>query len=332
MAGEELSLEERVQIELAVSHAKSCRAIGLMLDRAPSTVSREVQRNGGSATYSAVAAHERAARCRSRPKQSRFQTDRLLAAHVEKRLKAKDSPMTISQELSTGAQGTTATLSHQTIYNSVYAHGKRGLAKGLHKCLHRQHRTRKAQRNTTIEQPAKTGPLGCFNLITQRPPVAGLRIEPGHFEGDLIVGSFNRSAIVTVVDRMSRNLWLADLPEGNNAEQVLGALIEIMERVPPKIRRTLTWDQGREMALHETLTKTVGIDVYFAHPHSPWERPTNEHTNGIIRRYVGKGTNLNNIKLEKLQAIEHRINTTPRRIHNWQTAQHVYTHTVALTN
>lgn len=330
MPGEELSLEERVRIEVAVGLGKGCREIAVMLARSPSTVSRELTRNGGVGTYSAGVANRRAESCRARPKQSKLEADTTLAAHVEKRLLAKDSPMTISRELATGAQGVTAKLSHETIYLSVYAQGRKGLSRGLHTCLHRQRRTRKARRCRSTE-PSSTGPLGCFNLIVKRPLIADLRLEPGHLEGDLIVGSFNRSAIVTVVDRMSRKLWLADLPEGHTAEQVLGALTELLERIPRHVRRTLTWDQGREMALHQTLAATVGIDVYFANPHSPWERPSNEQTNSIIRRYVGKGTNLNNIKLAQLQAIEHRINTMPRRIHNWSTAQHIYAQAVALT-
>ena len=134
--------------------------------------------------------------------------------------------------------------------------------------------------------------------------MAEARTEVGHLEGDLILGSFNRSAIVTVFDRASRYLWLADLPEGQNADAVLAALNEILDRIPLPLRRTLTWDQGREMARHAELAEMTGIDIYFADPHSPWQRPTNENGNGLIRRYVGKGTNLSVYTPADLRAIE----------------------------
>lgn len=140
--------------------------------------------------------------------------------------------------------------------------------------------------------PTKTGPLGLFNLIGLRPAIAADRRQVGHLEGDLITGSFNQSAIVTVSDRASRYLWLADLPEGHGTDPVLAALVELLDRVPVSLRRTLTWDQGSEMARHATLAQFTGIDVYFAEPHSPWQRPTNESGNGLLRRYVGKGTDL----------------------------------------
>ena len=141
--------------------------------------------------------------------------------------------------------------------------------------------------------------------------IAGQRTEVGHLEGDLIVGAFNRSAIVTVFDRASRQLWLADFPEDHGAEATLAALVEILERIPPELRRTLTWDRGREMARHATLAEWCGIDVYFAEPHSPWQRPTNENGNGLIRRYVGKSTNRAAYTVNDLRATEHRINTMP---------------------
>jgi IS30 family transposase len=153
----------------------------------------------------------------------------------------------------------------------------------------------------------------------------------GRFEGDLILGSFNRSAIVTVFDRASRYLWLADLPDGHDAEATLAALIELCERIPEPLRRTLTWDQGSEMARHADLAATVGIDVYFAEPHSPWQRPTNENGNCLIRRHVGKGTNLNIYTQNDLRAIEHRLNTMPRCSLHWNTAETLYNEAVAMT-
>mgnify|MGYP000709292295 CR=1 FL=1 len=197
-------------------------------------------------------------------------------------------------------------MSHETIYQAVYAHGTRGLPVGLHQCLHRRRRCRK-HRVFGPPAPAKS-PLGDFNLIGLRPAEAEGREVVGHFEGDLIVGSFNRSAIVTIFDRCSRFNLLADLPEGHNAQATLAALVELFERVPEHLRKTLTWDQGREMAGWDQLELMVGIDVFFANPHAPWERPTNENGNGLLRRYVGKGTDLSVYGVADLRAIEARVN------------------------
>lgn len=145
------------------------------------------------------------------------------------------------------------------------------------------------------------------------------------------MGSFNRSAIVTCFDRASRFCLLADLPEGHTADATLAALVELLERVPQCARRTLTWDQGSEMAAHATLSGMVGIDVFFANPRSPWERPTNENGNGLLRRYLPKGTNLARYTPADLLAIENRFNTMPRRSLSWKTAQQVCNAAVAMT-
>ncbi|MGH7477935.1 MAG: IS30 family transposase, partial [Longimicrobiales bacterium] len=257
--------------------------------------------------------------------------DAELAAHVTARLEAKDSPMTISIELATGVHGLTASISHECIYQAVYAHGRRGLRRGLHAGLHRQRRCRK-HRQPRGTVTTKISPLGEFSLITLRPAIAQARSEVGHLEGDLIVGAFNRSAIATVFDRASRHLWLADFPEDHGAEATLAALAEILDRIPESLRRTLTWDQGREMARHAELAELCGIDVYFAEPHSPWQRPTNENGNGLIRRYVGKSTDLSRYTAQDLRVIEHRVNTMPRRSLHWSTAHDVYHAAVAMTD
>lgn len=324
MPGEALSPEERVQIEVGVACGESAREIACRVAREPSTVTRELARNGGRVRYSAVAAQQRADAQRARPKRTVFEADPVLAAHVEQRLEALDSPMTISRELAAGVfPAVSGAVSHETIYAAVYAHGRRGLRAGLHRCLHRRRRCRK-RRLPAGSKPSKAGPLGLFNPISLRPAQADARDEVGHLEGDLICGSYNRSAIATVFDRASRHCWLADLPEGHSAEEVLAALIELLERIPEALRRTLTWDQGREMAQHDLLADATGITVYFADAHSPWQRPTNENGNGLLRRYVGKGTNLAVYGPDDLRRIEHRLNTMPRRSLHWSTAQARY--------
>ena len=224
----------------------------------------------------------------------------------------------------------TSTVSHETIYNAIYTHGDNGLGKSLHKCLHRRHRCRKHRRQNPTE-PTGTGPLGLFNPIGIRPPEANKREKVGHLEGDLICGAFNRSAIVTVFDRASRRVWLARFLADHGAQATCGAMTELLERIPEHLRLTLTWDQGREMAQHDQLSKVTGIDIYFADPHSPWQRPTNENGNGLLRRYVGKGTNLATYTNDDLRRIENRLNTMPRRSLHWLTANDVYNEGVALT-
>ena len=204
-------------------------------------------------------------------KTAKLVADPVLAAHVTERLEAKDSPMTISIELARGGHGMSAAISHECIYQAVYAHGRRGLRRGLRAGLHRRRRCRKHRRVPAM--PAPAGSLGEFNLIGRRTEIAEQRTEVGHLDGDLIVGAFNRHAIATVFDRASRHLWLADFPEDHGADATLAALVEILERIPTALRRTLTWDQGREMARHATWAEWCGIDVYFAEPHSPWQHP-----------------------------------------------------------
>lgn len=324
MPGEALSLEERVEIEVGVARRKSATSIAVRLGRQTSTVTRELERNGGRGRYKAVVADRRASEQRSRPKLTRFQADPVLAAHVEARLAAKDSPMTIAVELARGVHACyIETVSHETIYTAVHAQGRAGLAKGLHVHLHRGRRCRK-HRRAAGEALAKTSPLGNFNPISSRPVAADNRGEVGHLEGDLICGAFNRSAIATVFDRASRHCWLAEFPDDHGAEATLAALVELLERIPQPLRRTLTWDQGRELALHDLLADYTAITVYFAEPHSPWQRPTNENGNGILRRYVGKGTDLSTYTAEQLRAIEHRLNTMPRRSLHWSTAHDIY--------
>ncbi len=331
MPAEPLTLPEREEIRAGVERGEPLVAVASRLGRHRCTVSAEVARNGGRDAYRAVAAQQRAEAHRARPKVPVLVASPGLAAHVEARLRVKDSPMTISIELARGLHPqVTGSVSHEVIYQAVHAHGRRGLPKGLHVGLHRGRRCRK-HRQRTGATPVTTGPLGVFNLIGLRPAAADGRDEVGHLEGDLIVGAFNRSAIATVFDRASRHLWLADFPEDHGAEATLAALIEVVDRMPVNLQLSLTWDQGREMARHATLADMSGIDVYFAEPHSPWQRPTNENGNGLLRRYFPKSTDLSRHTPDDLRRIEHRLNTMPRRSLHWSTANQVYDAAVAMT-
>jgi IS30 family transposase len=331
MPAEPLTLCDREEIRVGIERGESITAIAAGLDRHRCTISAEVARNGGRDGYRAADAQDRADACRARPKVPVLVARPDLAAHVEARLRAKDSPMTIAIELVRGVYpGVEGRVSHETIYAAVYAQGRRGLARGLHAGLHRRRRCRK-HRVPKSRQTQGKSPLGAYRPIASRPPVADGRDEVGHLEGDLIIGAAGASAIATVFDRASRHMWLADLPEGHGAQATLAGLVELVERIPLSLRRTLTWDQGREMARWADLEDLCGIDVYFAEPHHPWQRPTNEAGNGLLRRYVGKSTNLNVYTPADLRSIECRINTMPRRSLHWSSAHDVYTRAVAMT-
>lgn len=317
LSGRALLLEEREVISVGIACGRSVAEIAEELGRDPSTVRREIARNGGRAKYSAVSAQRRAGRLRARPKQSKLEADPALAGYVAERLGLLDSPMTISIELASGLHGTTGSISHECIYQSIYR--RRGLDADARCGLHLQRRRRKHR----CQQPSRFHSLQDYRPIAQRPAIALERTEIGHLEGDLITGAYNRSAIVTIFDRTSRRCWLA--PTLNkSADAVFDALVGVLTTIPPELRRTLTWDQGSELARHREISQRCGIDIYIADRNSPWQRPTNENGNSFIRRYVGKGTNLNLISDAHRNWIEHRINTTPRRSLNWDTANNVY--------
>lgn len=327
MPARPLTLHEREEIRVGIERGEPDHVIAAALGRHRCTINAEVRRNGGRSCYRAVDAQQRAETARSRPKVPKLVADRALARHVARRLQAKDSPMTISIELARGVHGRVTKISHECIYRAVYS-PHRGLAAGLHTGLHLKRRRRKHRgRNPVVA----THSLGTFNLIGLRPEIAQQRIEVGHLEGDLIVGAYNRSAIATIFDRTSRYVWLTKLPHAKNADGVLEALVTTLGRIPEHLRLTLTWDQGSEMARHLELAQRCAIDIYFAEPKAPWQRPTNENGNAIVRRYVGKGTDLSTYTTRDLKAIETRINTIPRRSLNWTTANDIYTAAVAMT-
>lgn len=328
MPAHPLTAYEREQIGRAIEREDEDPVIADCLGRNRCTINAEINRNGGRGRYCAVDAQCRADEQRKRPKDPKLVADPALAAHVAERLGARDSPMTISIELARGVHAVTASVSHECIYRAIHAEGTGGLPKGCHVGLHLGRRRRKHRGSPP---PACTHALGLFNPIAQRPEVALERVEVGHLEGDLIVGAYNRSALITIFDRTSRHLWLSSLLS-KSADSTYDALIRTLKRIPPHLRLTLAWDQGSEIARHTEIAKRCRIEIYIADPKSPWQRPTNENGNALVRRYVGKGTNLNTYTTRQLRNIEHRINTIPRRSLNWATAHDIYTQAVAMTD
>ncbi len=234
--------------------------------------------------------------------------------------------MRISIELK--AQG--VHISHETIYQAIQKPkraGGGGLEPGVHRCLRLGRRFRKKRG----KKPGKYNSLGVFRSIHDRPVEALERNRFGHLEGDLVVGAMNRSALITVFDRALRYVWLGDV-ESKSADHVMAGLCKLLDRIPPEFRLSLAWDQGAEIARHQEISEIAGIDIYVADPMAPWQRPTNENGNGLVRHHVGKGTDLSKLTPNDLRHIESRINTIPRRIFNWETAQAKYDEHVAMTD
>lgn len=320
MPANPLTAEEREEIRAGIERKESCAEIGRLLGRHRCTVRAEILRNGGRARYRSCQAQRRYDKQRRRPRPTKLSSDPALAAQVTKRLKAKDSPKRISIELANEALGQ---VSHETIYQAIYGanqHLDTGLEPGCHDSLHLKRRRRRTRNKP---KQLATHVFGQHLTISDRPAIAEARTEFGHLEGDQIVGAYNKSALITVFDRMTRYLWLGSLPS-KNATDTLAALLKLLARIPADLRRTLTWDQGAEMALHAKLTKKRNLPIYICDPKSPWQRPTNENGNALVRRYVGNGTDLTQYDTRDLRHIEQRINTIPRPSLNWATATDAY--------
>ena len=298
-----MCLQDRVEIQVGIAKNMSDRAIAAVVSKNRTTVLREVRAGGGRLDYCAETADARAIACARRPKELRLVTEDGLRVEVEEGLAKRWSPAAISM-------GTGGRVCAETIYRAVYA-GRRGplSVEACRRLVSKRRQRRPRGPKTT----AKRNVLGAIRPLSARPAAAGLR-WPGHWEGDLIVGSMNRSAIVTLACRASRFTLLADLPEGHSAPEVSAALVELFDRIPAHLRSTLTWDQGREMAdWTDTEALIGGLTIYFCDPHSPWQRATNENTNGLLRQYFPKGTDLSVHSAADLDRVAAELNDRPRK-------------------
>lgn len=312
-----LCLEERVRIEGVVGAGCSAAEAARRLGRHPTTVQRELGRWGPWA-YCAEAAQAAADARAERPRAPKLVADAVLAGAVQQRLDQRWSPHAISADLKALGLSVCA----ETIYRGCYDHTERGgLEPRSWRKLPRWRRRRKPRGR--LEQ-AKRSALGDYKPIADRPAAANDRSEPGHWEGDLVVGRANRTAVATLVERTSRYTLVVGLLGGYGAPSTAEAAAAALSRQPAHMVKTLTWDQGREMARWADIEDALDIKVYFCEPRSPWQRPTNEQTNGLLRRRLLKGTDLN-IGPVRLAIIEDNLNEMPRRQHNWQSAQTVYT-------
>ena len=310
-----LSSEDRVEIRLGLERGESLRAIAKALSRSPSTVSREVVRNGGRAGYRPLAAHRAAQDRAHRPKATKLATRPELCVAVKAGLERLWSPEQIAAHLREDfGHDPSMQVSHETIYKSLYVQGRGELRRELARCL----RTGRAQRRPRgrLERGAR---IADMVMISERPAEVDDRAVPGHWEGDLLLGKDGRSAIGTLVERATRYVLLLHLPNGRTAEEVRTRMTEAIKALPQSLWRTLTWDQGTEMAQHVRFRVETGVDVYFCDPHSPWQRGSNENTNGLLRQYFPKGTDLSRYTVEDLQAAADSLNGRPRKTMGWKT-------------
>ncbi|MGH9121186.1 MAG: IS30 family transposase [Acidimicrobiales bacterium] len=328
MPGTRLGVEERQAIEVALAREEPFVTIALRLRRPTSTVSREVKASGGRSEYTARAAQRASDERARRPKLRKLVTNAVLAAEVADGLLKRWSPAEVAARLIVDhPDEPEMRVSHETIYTSLYLQGKGGLRRELIAALRTGRLRRRPRRRD--EKAMRGNVLGDITPISARPPEAADRSFPGHWEGDLVMGAFNRSALVTVVERRSRFLLLGDLPEGHDAQCVYECLIELTADLPQALRRSLTWDQGREMARWAQLQADADIDVFFCDPHSPWQRPSTEHMNGLLRQYFPKGTDLNRISLDELRFVAAEMNGRPRKVLGWRTPAEVYAEVLA---
>ena len=303
-----LSLSEREEISRGLARDESLRSIAHRLGRAPSTVSREVKINGGHLGYRANVAHRASRRRAKRPKPMKLQECRRLRVAVEDKLELWWSPSQISRWLIRAyPEDEEMRVSHETIYQSLFVQGRGTLRKELWRSL----RTGRAIRRPQGRATSTKGQIRDMVMISERPAEVEDRAVPGHWEGDLIIGT-SKSAIGTLVERHTRYVMLFQVPD-NTAESVRVALTDTVKRLPEHLWKSLTWDQGKEMAQHATFTVDTGVQVYFCDPKSPWQRGSNENTNGLLRQYFPKGTDLSQHTQDVLDQAAYSLNTRPRQ-------------------
>jgi IS30 family transposase len=318
-----LSREERYEIARLRDAGQSVRAIGVLMGRSASTISRELKRNAAPRTgaYQPEQAHTMAWDRQRRPKRPKLSQRPVLRQTVQRLLKRRWSPEQISGRLKMlNPRDPAMHVSHETIYQSIYVYPRGELKKELQASLRSGRSTRRPRgRGTRGPRIAGAVPIG------ERPAEVEGRLVPGHHEGDLIKGSMaSNSAAGTLVERTTGYLTLLPLPDGWTAEKTADAIITAMSALPAWFARTLTWDNGTELARHQRITTETGIQVYFADPYKPWQRGSNENTNGLIREYLPKGTDLNQHTPAQLQAIADELNDRPRKRLGYLTPREAY--------
>lgn len=328
-AARALSLTEREEISRGLVAGDSLRCIARRLGRAPSSISREIHRHGGTVTYRAAAADGEAWDLARRPKECRLAIHPELRTLVAQKLRSDWSPEQISRWLvKTYPDDTSLHVSHETIYRTLYVQARGALKQELVAHLRRSNGVRRNRhaRNTGRGRGQIVGAVS----ISERPPEVADRAVPGHWEGDLLAGN-KWSNIATLVERKSRYVMLARLP-ARDTDTVVKAIARRIKKLPASLKQSLTWDRGHEMSQHESFTVATGVQVYFCDPSSPWQRGSNENTNGLLRQYFPKGMDLSNVTQRQLDIVARKLNTRPRETLNWETPAAVLAASVASTD
>ncbi len=323
-----LTLAEREEVSRGVVVGHSIRAIAASLSRAPSTVSREINRNGGRRRYRASKADEAAWHRAHRPKTCKLAENRALARIVAKKLQRWWSPRQIAGWLKrTYADDESYQVSHETIYRTLFIQARGALKKELLQHLRRSRGMRRSRHHT--QKTADHGRITDAVSIRERPAEVEDRAVPGHWEGDLLFGS-NNSQIATLVERHTRYVMLARA-KSKDTETVINALIKQAHKLPRELYKSLTWDRGKEMADHKRFSLVTDVQVYFCDPQHPWQRGSNENTNGLLRQYFPKGMDLSNIHQNRLNAVARQLNERPRETLNFETPAERFNQCVAST-
>ena len=313
-----VSLAEREQIADLRRAGLSVRAVAARLGRAPSTVSREIRRNAcADGRYAPFGAHRAAAARRTRPKTAKLAVEGTLRTYVRDKLALRWSPEQICHALVTDfPDDPEMRVSHETIYQALYVQARGGLRREVAAALRTGRARRLPRRDSTARTSRFVDPMV---MISERPAEVADRAVPGHWEGDLIIGADNASAIGTLVERTTRYVMLVHLPHGRTAEHVRDGLITTMATLPAHLRGSLTWDQGAEMAAHRSFSIAADMPVYFCDPASPWQRGSNENTNGLLRQYFPKSTDLSIHSPEDLEHVAQQLTRRPRKTLGWRT-------------
>lgn len=339
-----LTLSDRMEIEIGVKTNESLRCIGNRLTppRPASTIKHEIDVNGvrnrydgrksgyrrkeafgvrqsgrtAEVPYRALVAQARCDQRARRPKEGKLAASARLHDEVQTRLLDEHSPEQIARRLPLDfPDDAEMRVSHETIYQSIYLQSKGNLRREVHTCLRTGRTLRKPQRRAGQRRQRIRDMIN----ISERPPEVDDRAVPGHWEGDLILGAACRSAIGTLVERTSRFTMLLYLPDDHTALAVQDAIVAKMAQLPTILRKTLTWDQGIEMANHIAIAEATQLEIYFCDPHSPWQRGTNENTNGLLRQYFAKGTDLSVFPVDYLDFVATKLNRRPRKTLGWKT-------------
>ena len=328
-AARSLSVAEREEISRGLAAGEGVRSLARRLGRAPSTISREIGRNGGALAYRAAAADDAAWARARRPKRCRLASERRLRQLVERQLRADWSPEQIAVWLRRTFPGEPAMqVSHETIYRALYVQARGALKRSL--LAHLRHGQRHRRPRAAARATRGPGQLIDTISIAERPPSADSRAVPGHWEGDLLVGK-RGTQLATLVERQSRFVLLVRVPAADSTT-VVDALARRVQRLPAALRQSLTWDQGKEMAQHRRFTVATDVQVYVCDPHSPWQRGSNENTNGLLRQYYPKGADLSAVTQRQLDAVALKLNTRPRQTLDWRTPAEVFNEAVASTS